>query len=101
MTRWTTYVALGTGAALALALLHARRSASGSTDSSDSGSAGGAANSAAAGWDTGTEVEGEAPRRLRKAETVLRRRTSRMIVVLESSYDQHNQAAVLRTADCL
>jgi tRNA G18 (ribose-2'-O)-methylase SpoU len=51
--------------------------------------------------DTGTEVEGEAPRRLRKAETVLRRRTSRMIVVLESSYDQHNQAAVLRSCDCL
>jgi tRNA G18 (ribose-2'-O)-methylase SpoU len=32
---------------------------------------------------------------------VLRRRTSRLVVVLESSYDQHNQAAVLRTADCL
>ena len=69
-----------------------------------------------------------APRRLRKAETVLglvtafprpftflhrlpstchrlpqvlSRRTSRVIVVIEGSYDLHNQAAVLRTAECL
>lgn len=51
--------------------------------------------------DTGQEHEGQAPRRLRKAETVLRRRTSRIIVVLEGSYDLHNQAAVCRTCDCL
>ncbi|KAL1506945.1 hypothetical protein AB1Y20_007809 [Prymnesium parvum] len=51
--------------------------------------------------DTGKEQEGHAPRRLRKAETVLRRRTSRLIVVLEGSYDLHNQAAVCRTADSL
>jgi tRNA G18 (ribose-2'-O)-methylase SpoU len=52
-------------------------------------------------FDTGEEIPGEAPRRLRKAETVLRRRTSRLLLVLEASYDMHNQAAVLRTADCL
>ena len=50
--------------------------------------------------DTGADDDG-GPRRLRKAETVLQRRSSRLIVVLESSYDQHNQAAVLRTADSL
>lgn len=54
-----------------------------------------------AGFDTGEEIPGEAPRRLRKAETVLRRRTSELLVVLEASYDLRNQAAVLRTCDCL
>jgi hypothetical protein len=49
---------------------------------------------AAAGvsFDGGVEEEGHAPRRLRKAETVLRRRTSRLVLVLEGSYDLHNQA---------
>lgn len=51
--------------------------------------------------DTGKEQEGQAPRRLRKAETILRRRTSRLLLVLEGSYDLHNKAAVCRTADCL
>ena len=98
----------GTGAALALAWLCARqRSRSRAEGSSSAGAGGGAGGGdcgsvgGGGGYDTGLEVEGEAPRRLRKAETVLRRRTSRLIVVLESSYDQHNQSAVLRTADCL
>eukprot|EP01047_Picozoa_sp_COSAG01_P070507 COSAG01_NODE_10705_length_2099_cov_3.872500_2_plen_258_part_00 len=56
---------------------------------------------AAGGFDTGEEVPGEAPRRLRKAETVLQRRTGELLLVLEASYDLRNQAAVLRTADCL
>jgi hypothetical protein len=56
---------------------------------------------AAGGFDTGEEVPGEAPRRLRKAETILQRRTGELLLVLEASYDLRNQAAVLRTADCL
>ncbi|KAF0687110.1 Aste57867_21081 [Aphanomyces stellatus] len=40
------------------------------------------------------------PRRIRKAETVLQRRTARIILVLESSCDMFNQMAVLRTAEC-
>jgi tRNA G18 (ribose-2'-O)-methylase SpoU len=52
-------------------------------------------------YDTGEEIPGEAPRRLRKAETVIQRRTSELLVVLEASYDMRNQAAVLRTCDCL
>eukprot|EP01130_Rhizamoeba_saxonica_P010800 TRINITY_DN4453_c0_g1_i1.p1 TRINITY_DN4453_c0_g1~~TRINITY_DN4453_c0_g1_i1.p1 ORF type:complete len:338 (-),score=78.45 TRINITY_DN4453_c0_g1_i1:278-1255(-) len=43
----------------------------------------------------------EAPRRLRFAETVLQRRTERIIVVLEQCYNNFNQQAVLRTAECL
>ena len=105
MARRTAFATVcGTGAALALAWLCARqRSRSRAEESSAAAAAGAAAGGGGGGggYDTGLEVEGEAPRRLRKAETVLRRRTSRLIVVLESSYDQHNQAAVLRTADCL
>ena len=41
------------------------------------------------------------PRRLRLAETVLRARTSRILLVLERCYDDLNQQAVLRTAECL
>jgi tRNA(Leu) C34 or U34 (ribose-2'-O)-methylase TrmL len=41
----------------------------------------------------------EAPRRLRRAEAVLRRRTSRLIVVLERPWDDHNVQAVLRTCE--
>ncbi|GAB9475211.1 Rna methyltransferase, trmh superfamily protein [Globisporangium polare] len=41
------------------------------------------------------------PRRIRKAETVLNRRTSRVILVLEASCDMFNQQAVLRTAECM
>jgi len=44
-------------------------------------------------------TRGEAPRRLRRAEAVLRRRTSRLIVVLERPWDDHNVQAVLRTAE--
>lgn len=40
------------------------------------------------------------PRRLRKVETVLSSRTSRIILVLERCYDSHNHQAVLRTAEC-
>ena len=109
MVRWVEWAGLaGTGAA-ALTLCGSAAShqpdAAADPAAADPAVATASGATAAAapsyGADTGTEVEGEAPRRLRKAETVLRRRTSRMIVVLESSYDQHNQAAVLRTCDCL
>jgi tRNA G18 (ribose-2'-O)-methylase SpoU len=40
-------------------------------------------------------------RRLRKAETVLQLRTSRIILVVEKSHDDHNQMAILRTAEAL
>lgn len=40
-------------------------------------------------------------RRLRKAETVLRRRTSKILLVIEQSLDDHNQNAILRTAEAL
>ena len=63
----------------------------------DHGVGGGGGRSCAA--DPSSIEGGEAPRRLRKAETVLQRRTARVIVVLEGSYDMHNQAAVLRTAE--
>lgn len=43
--------------------------------------------------------EGEAPRRLRRAEAVLARRTGRLLVVLERCADEHNRQAVLRTAE--
>ena len=42
---------------------------------------------------------GEAPRRLRRAEAVLARRTGRLMVVLERCADEHNRHAVLRTAE--
>ncbi|KAG7379684.1 hypothetical protein PHYPSEUDO_008284 [Phytophthora pseudosyringae] len=48
--------------------------------------------------DAGVE---EAPERLRRAETVLRRRTSRIVLVLEQCMDSHNHQAVLRTAEAL
>ena len=41
-----------------------------------------------------------APLRLRLAETVLQARTNRFSIVLENLYDDFNQQAVLRTADC-
>ncbi|KAI9918965.1 hypothetical protein PsorP6_011575 [Peronosclerospora sorghi] len=43
----------------------------------------------------------EAPERLRRAETVLRYRTSRIVLVLEHCMDSHNHQAVLRTAEAL
>lgn len=43
----------------------------------------------------------EAPRRLKRAEAILAARTSRIILVLEQSYDPHNQYACLRTAESL
>ncbi|MDA1260676.1 MAG: RNA methyltransferase [Planctomycetota bacterium] len=42
---------------------------------------------------------GEAPRRLRRAETVLAQRTGRLMVVLERCADENNRQAVLRTAE--
>ena len=47
------------------------------------------------------ETSIEAPERLRRAETVLRHRTSRIILVLEQCMDSHNHQAVLRTAEAL
>lgn len=43
----------------------------------------------------------EAPVRLRRAETVLQHRTSRIVLVLEQCMDSHNHQAVLRTAEAL
>lgn len=43
--------------------------------------------------------EREAPRRLRRAEAVLRRRTARLVLVVERAWDDHNVQAVLRTAE--
>lgn len=41
----------------------------------------------------------EAPRRLRRAEAVLRRRTGRILLVAERCTDVHNHLALLRTAE--
>mmetsp|Transcript_11322 Transcript_11322/g.15797 ORF Transcript_11322/g.15797 Transcript_11322/m.15797 type:complete len:452 (+) Transcript_11322:197-1552(+) len=50
--------------------------------------------------DDGAAIDSDGvPRRLRKCETVLQRRTDRMLLVIEKSYDPHNQHAVLRTAE--
>ncbi|OWZ19903.1 RNA methyltransferase [Phytophthora megakarya] len=43
----------------------------------------------------------EAPERLRRAETVLNHRTSRIVLVLEQCMDSHNHQAVLRTAEAM
>ncbi|KAH9097970.1 hypothetical protein LEN26_016847 [Aphanomyces euteiches] len=45
-------------------------------------------------------IDDQVPRRIRKAETVLQRRTARILLVLEASCDMFNQMAVLRTAEC-
>ncbi|DAZ92557.1 TPA: hypothetical protein N0F65_012787, partial [Lagenidium giganteum] len=45
--------------------------------------------------------ESVAPERLRRAETVLAHRTSRLLLVLEQCMDSHNHQAVLRTAEAL
>ena len=41
----------------------------------------------------------EAPRRLRRAEAILKNRTSRLVLVCEHCFDKHNIAAILRTAE--
>lgn len=41
----------------------------------------------------------DAPRRLRRAETILQRRTSRLILVMERPWNDDNVQAVLRTAE--
>src|SRR5690606_3717239 len=43
----------------------------------------------------------EPPRRIRKAEAVLAKRTSKISIVLERCYDSHNHQAVIRTAESL
>jgi tRNA G18 (ribose-2'-O)-methylase SpoU len=43
----------------------------------------------------------EVPRRVRLVETVISKRTDRIALVLERIYDDRNQQAVLRTAECL
>jgi tRNA G18 (ribose-2'-O)-methylase SpoU len=48
-----------------------------------------------------TQEQVEAPERLRRAETVLRHRTGRIVLVLEQCMDSHNHQAVLRTAEAL
>ncbi|KAK1946401.1 tRNA (guanosine(18)-2'-O)-methyltransferase [Phytophthora citrophthora] len=50
---------------------------------------------------TGDGDAAEAPERLRRAETVLRHRTGRIVLVLEQCMDSHNHQAVLRTAEAL
>jgi len=50
---------------------------------------------------TYTDDQNGPPMRLRRAETVLRNRTSRMILVLERCLDSHNHQAVIRTAEAL
>jgi len=42
-----------------------------------------------------------APKRLQLAESVLSRRTNRILLVLDRCYDIHNIQAILRTAECL
>jgi hypothetical protein len=59
--------------------------------------------------DDGDEYEGEAPHwsvesppaRLRRAETILLQRTSRITIVVDRAIDFHNICAVFRTADAL
>ena len=48
--------------------------------------------------DTGTGT-GTAPFRLRRAEAILRRRTSRLVLILERPWNDENVQAVLRTAE--
>lgn len=47
------------------------------------------------------DEDGKSDRLLRKAETVLLRRTARVILVIELSTDSHNYTAIIRTAECL
>lgn len=44
-------------------------------------------------------MDDPAPRRLRRAETILRRRTSRVVLVIERAWNHENVQAVLRTAE--
>lgn len=52
----------------------------------------------AMGLDTANSGEN---RLLRKAETVLRQRTSQIVLVIERSVDTHNYSAIIRTAEAL
>lgn len=46
-------------------------------------------------------TEREVPRRLQRAETILRTRTSSLIVVLDKAFDWHNINAIFRSCDAL
>ena len=51
---------------------------------------------------TGMDVAGTHENRLlRKAETVIRQRTSQIVLVIERSVDTHNYSAIIRTAEAL
>jgi tRNA(Leu) C34 or U34 (ribose-2'-O)-methylase TrmL len=47
------------------------------------------------------DLPGLKDRHLRKAETVLQRRTSRLLIVVERSTQSHNYTAIIRTAEAL
>eukprot|EP00658_Telonema_sp_P-2_P071526 TRINITY_DN60776_c0_g1_i2.p1 TRINITY_DN60776_c0_g1~~TRINITY_DN60776_c0_g1_i2.p1 ORF type:complete len:263 (+),score=62.51 TRINITY_DN60776_c0_g1_i2:174-962(+) len=48
---------------------------------------------------TAKHAKQSVPERIRRVESVLRQRTSRVLLVLEASIDEHNQQAVVRTAE--
>ena len=55
-----------------------------------------------AGFDAeGLDVAGGEHRLLRKAETVLRHRTSQIVIVIERSVDTHNYSAIIRTSEAM
>ena len=65
------------------------------------GGAGGAAGDPEAEESTGFDTVGAEDRVLRKAETVLQRRTGRFVVVVERCCTDHNHSAIIRTAEAL
>ena len=59
-------------------------------------------SAAADGLDAkGMDQAGGSNRLLRKAETVLRHRTSQIMLVIERSVDTHNYSAIIRTAEAM
>ena len=56
----------------------------------------------AAGFNAdGMDIAGGKLRLLRKAETVLRHRTSQIVIVIERSVDTHNYSAIIRTSEAM
>ena len=51
--------------------------------------------------DLGMDTHGGEDRVLRKAETVLARRTGRFLVIIERCTADHNYSAIIRTAEAL